>query len=260
MKYAIISDVHANLEALTSVLEDAEERGVKRFICLGDVVGYNANPSECVDIIRELGCPVIKGNHDAYTVADEIPAEVNGRAKESLEWTRKNIRPDQAEWLENLPMQRRVGPFEVVHASLHEPEAWNYVLNAIEAILHFHFQETAVCFFGHTHKQMYFTTEQRKTFSDYEKFYLNPEYQYLVNVGSVGQPRGDGRLAEYVIYDTDEQSIEPLKIPYDVETTCRKIRAAGLPEHNALRLEKSALEAAESLKPSSHGMGELVHK
>lgn len=250
MKYGIISDVHANLEALTSVLEDAEKQGVKRFICLGDVVGYNANPSECVDIIRELGCPVMKGNHDAYTVANEIPPEVNGRARESLEWTRANIRPDQAEWLANLPMQRRVGPFEIVHASLHEPEAWNYVLNSIEAILHFHFQETPVCFFGHTHRQMYFTTEERKTFSDYEKFQLKPEFQYLVNVGSVGQPRGDGRLAEYVIYDTDEQSITPCKVPYDVATTCQKIRAAGLPEHNALRLEKSAMEAASALKPA----------
>lgn len=254
MKYGIISDVHANLEALTSVLEDAEQQGVKRFICLGDVVGYNANPSECVDIIRALGCPVMKGNHDAYTIAEEIPPEVNGRARESLEWTRANIRPDQSEWLANLPMQRRVGPFEIVHASLHDPDAWNYVLNAIEAILHFHFQETPLCFFGHTHRQMYFTTEERKTFNDYEKFHLKPEHQYLVNVGSVGQPRGDGRLAEYVIYDTEEQSIEPCKVPYDVETTCRKIRQAGLPEHNALRLEKSAMEAAAALKPSELGI------
>lgn len=254
MKYGIISDIHANLEALTSVLADARKQGVKRFICLGDVVGYNANPSECIDIIRELGCQVLKGNHDAYTCGDEIPPEVNGRARESLEWTRANIRPDQREWLENLPMQRRVGPFEVVHASLHQPEAWNYVLNSIEAILHFHFQETPLCFFGHTHRQMYFTTEERKTFADYEKFTLNPDHQYLVNVGSVGQPRGDGKLAEYVIYDTHEQSIQPCKVEYDVATTCQKIREAGLPEHNALRLEKSAMEAAAVLKPTELGI------
>lgn len=260
MKYAIISDIHANLEALTSVLEDAENQGVNRFVCLGDVVGYNANPSECVDIIRELGCPVMKGNHDAYTVSEEIPPEVNGRARESLEWTRNHIRPDQKEWLENLPMQRRVGPFEIVHASLHDPEAWNYVLNGIEAILHFHFQETPLCFYGHTHRQMYFTTEQRKTFSNYEKFYLKPDFQYLVNVGSVGQPRGDGKQAEYVIYNTVEQSIEPRKVEYDIATACRKIREAGLPEHNALRLEKSAMEAAVSLKPSDLNIESVLNQ
>ncbi len=260
MKYGIISDVHANLEALTSVIEDASQRGIKRFICLGDVVGYNANPSECVDIIRELGCTVLKGNHDAYTVAEIIPPDVNGRARESLEWTRNNIRPDQHEWLDNLPMQRRVGKFEVVHASLHDPEAWNYVLNSIEAILHFHFQETNLCFFGHTHKQMYFTTEERKTFVDYEKFQLNPEFKYLVNVGSVGQPRGDGKLAEYVIYDTDEQTIEPCKVEYDVATTCEKIRAAGLPEHNALRLEKSAMEAAAALGNNPINLENLINQ
>ncbi|MCP5537404.1 MAG: metallophosphoesterase family protein [Akkermansiaceae bacterium] len=248
MKYAIISDIHANLEALNSVLEDARARGVKRFICLGDIVGYNANPSECVDIIRELGCPVVMGNHDAYTVADRIPEIVNGRARESLEWTRKHIRPDQHEWLANLPMQRRVGAFEIVHASMHEPDAWNYVINAIEAILHFHFQETPLCFFGHTHHPMYFSTKERKTNKDYQRIELEAGIRYFVNVGSVGQPRGDDKRAQYAIYDTTEKVVEMCRVHYDVGLACAKIRQAGLPEHNALRLEKSDMEAAAALK------------
>lgn len=248
MKYAILSDVHANLEALHSVLKDARGRGVKRFICLGDVVGYNADPEACVDIIRELGCPVVQGNHDAYTVAEEIPEIVNGRARESLEWTRNHIRPDQREWLTNLPMQRRVGPMEIVHASLHQPEDWNYVLNAIEAILHFHFQQTPLCFFGHTHTPMYFSTLERKTHKNYKRIKLVPGEKYLVNAGSVGQPRGDDKRAQYSTYDSRRKIIEFHHVKYDVVAACKKIRAAGLPEHNALRLEHNDIEAAVALK------------
>lgn len=248
MKYAILSDVHANLEALQSVLEDARSRGVTRFICLGDVVGYNANPEECVDIIRDLGCPVVMGNHDAYTVADEIPETVNGRARKSLEWTREHIRPDQRDWLANLPLQRRVGPLEIVHASMHQPEDWNYVLNAIEAILHFHFQETSLCFFGHTHNPMYFCTKERKTYKDYERIELEAGERYFVNAGSVGQPRGDDKRAQYALYDTRARVVEFHRVEYDVSAACEKIRAAGLPEHNALRLEKSDMDAAAALK------------
>ncbi len=248
MKYAIISDVHANLEALESVLEDARARGVKHFICLGDLVGYNADPEACVDIIRDLGCPVVMGNHDAYTVAEEIPEIVNGRARESLEWTRNHIRPDQHEWLTHLPMQRRVGPLQLVHASLHEPDNWNYVLNAIEAILHFHFQDSPVCFFGHTHMPMYFSTKERKTHKEFERIELEPGERYLVNAGSVGQPRGDDKRAQYITYDTREKVVDFHRVKYDVKKTCEKIRSAGLPEHNALRLEKNDLEAAAALK------------
>lgn len=248
MKYAVLSDIHANLEALESVLGDARARGVKRFVCLGDVVGYNANPSECVDVIHSLGCPVVMGNHDAYTVADKIPESVNGRARESLEWTRANIRRDQHEWLMGLPMQRRVGPFEIVHASMHEPESWNYVINAIEAILHFHFQQTPLCFFGHTHHPMWFSTKERKTNKDFDRVELEPGHRYFVNVGSVGQPRGDDKRAQYAIFDSSARTVEMCRVEYDVAAACAKIREAGLPEHNALRLEKNDMDAAAALK------------
>ncbi len=248
MKYAILSDIHANLEALTSVLEDARARGVKRFLCLGDVVGYNADPCACVDIVRDLGCPVVLGNHDAYTVAESIPESVNGRARRSLEWTRAHIRADQHDWLKKLPMQRRVGAFEIVHASLHEPGLWNYVSNAMEATLHFHFQQVPLCFYGHTHHPMYFSSDEQKTHRDFDFLEMQEGGQYLVNVGSVGQPRGDDKRAQYAVYDTRAHTIEMCKVEYDVDLACRKIREAGLPEHNALRLEKSDMEAAAALK------------
>lgn len=248
MKYGILSDIHANLEALTSVLEDARSKGVKRFVCLGDIVGYNANPAECIEVIRGLGCQVIMGNHDSYTVADEIPSVVNDRARKSLEWTRNNITEEHLEWLAALPMARRVGGFEIIHASMNDPETWNYVVNGIDAILHFHHQETPLCFFGHTHSPMYFTTEDRKTNRGEDCIKLNDEYQYFINVGSVGQPRGDDKRAQYVIYDMKEKTVELQRVDYDVALACRKIREAGLPEHNALRLEKSDADAMAAAK------------
>ena len=248
MKYAIISDIHANLEALTSVMEDARSRGVDHFVCLGDIVGYNANPGECIDIVRELGCQVIMGNHDFYTILEEVPQIVNDRAKLSIEWTKKNISAEHMEWLSNLPLERRVGNFEIVHASKNDPTEWNYVINSIDAILHFHFQETPLCFFGHTHAPMYFSSNERKTHAPIDRLELEPDVQYMVNVGSVGQPRGDDKRAQYVIYDTRARAIEYHRVEYDVATACEKIRAAGLPEHNALRLEKSDQEAAAAWK------------
>lgn len=248
MKYGILSDIHANLEALTSVLNDARSRGIKRFICLGDIVGYNANPAACLDIIRDLNCAVVKGNHDAYASGDIIPEGVNDRARASLEWTRENLRSDQLQWLRSLPMQRRVGDIEIVHASMYESENWHYVVNGIEAILHFHFQKSRLCFYGHIHQQIYFSTEERRTHRDYEKFSLEGDHQYFVNVGSVGQPRSDDKRAEYVVYDTQKKSIEPYKVEYDIEEACRKIREAGLPEHNALRLQKPDAEVALAMQ------------
>jgi diadenosine tetraphosphatase ApaH/serine/threonine PP2A family protein phosphatase len=188
------------------------------------------------------------GNHDAYAIAPEIPPEVNGRARESMEWTREQISPDQHAWLSKLPMLRRVGPFELVHASMHDPEAWNYVTDAFEAILSFNVQETSLCFYGHTHRPMYFTTKERKTFKDFEQIDLEEGFKYFVNVGSVGQPRGDDKRAQYAIYDTEEKTVHLCRVEYDIGLACEKIRQAGLPEHNALRLEKSEIEAAAALK------------
>lgn len=258
MKYGIISDIHANLEALTSVLDDARASGVDRFICLGDVVGYNANPSECVEIIRGLGCPVVKGNHDAYASGGEIPRGVNRRARKSLEWTRENLDEEERAWLAGLPTQRRVGDLEIVHASLYEPDQWHYVINGVESILHFHFQKAKLCFFGHIHQQIYFSTKERRTNRAFGSFCMEEDYQYFVNVGSVGQPRSEDKRAEYVVYDTREQRIEPRKVEYDIEEACRKIREAGLPEHNALRLQKPDEEVRLAMERQLDGERRLV--
>ena len=151
MRFAILSDIHANLEALEAVLADARAQACTHFVCLGDVVGYNANPSECVEIIQELECPVVKGNHDEQASIVASTEGFNELAEEAIDWTRENLSADDKAWLADLRLTRQVRDFTIVHATLDTPEQWGYVFNDLDAIASFTYQHTALCFFGHTH-------------------------------------------------------------------------------------------------------------
>src|SRR5947199_1392322 len=152
MRFAIFSDVHGNLEALEAVLADARARKCTRFVCLGDVVGYNANPRECVERVRELDCPVVKGNHDEAASRLSPPGDFNEIAERAIAWTREHLSDEHKEWLRRLPLQTRVHDFTIVHATLDTPEQWGYVFNNLDAAASFTYQRTNVCFFGHTHE------------------------------------------------------------------------------------------------------------
>src|SRR5438445_13673057 len=161
MRFAIFSDVHGNLEALEAVLADARARKCTRFVCLGDVVGYNANPRECIERVRELDCPVVKGNHDEEATLSASSERFNELAERAIQWTRDNLRDQDKEWLRSLPLQRRVHDFTIVHATLDTPGQWGYVFNNLDAVASFTYQRTAVCFFVHTHMPMGFIRSQR---------------------------------------------------------------------------------------------------
>src|SRR6058998_1991257 len=160
MRFAIFSDVHANLEALEAVLADARARKCTRFVCLGDVVGYNANPRECVERVRELDCPVVKGNHDEAASRLSPPGDFNEIAERAIAWTRDHLTDEHKEWLRGLPLQTRVHDFTIVHATLDTPEQWGYVFNNLDAAASFTYQRTNVCFFGHTHVPMVFVRDE----------------------------------------------------------------------------------------------------
>jgi predicted phosphodiesterase len=147
MRFAIFSDVHANLEALEAVLADARARKCTRFVCLGDVVGYNANPGECVERVRELDCPVVKGNHDEAASRLTPPGDFNEIAERAIAWTRERLTDEHKEWLRGLPLQTCVHDFTIVHATLDTPEQWGYVFNNLDAAASFTYQRTNVCFF-----------------------------------------------------------------------------------------------------------------
>jgi len=228
MRFAIFSDVHANLEALEAVLADARERKCTRFVCLGDVVGYNANPRECVERVRELDCPAVKGNHDEAASRLSPPGDFNEIAERAIAWTRDHLTDQDKEWLRGLPLQTRVHDFTAVHATLDTPEQWGYVFNNLDAAASFTYQRTNVCFFGHTHVPVAFVRDSVVRGGTFTTFKIEKGKQYFVNVGAVGQPRDNNPKAAYVIYDLEEGTVELRRVAYDVETTQRKIREAGL--------------------------------
>lgn len=237
MKFAIIADIHANLDALEVVLKDTKEQGCTHYVCLGDVVGYNANPHECLEIVREMGMPCVKGNHDEYCSSGEDLAGFNPHAAFAVEWTRAQLNEEEKAWLRDLRYSRLYQGFTLVHATLDGPQRWGYVFDKLAAAASFTYQNTPLCFFGHTHVPVAFMRDTMVRGGTYSKFKIEPGKKYFVNVGAVGQPRDNDPRAAYVVYDATEGTIELRRLEYPIASAQAKIRAAGLPERLADRLD-----------------------
>jgi predicted phosphodiesterase len=242
MKFCIFGDIHANLEALEEVLRDAEAQGCTHYACLGDVVGYNANPRECLEIVRSLDCPVIKGNHDEECSRDTPLEGLNPLAFHALTWTRLQMREKEKEYLRGLRLVRQVTDFTIVHATLDSPGGWAYVQNKFDAMASFNYQFTGVCFFGHTHVPVAYaqngSSRPEKVEVQERPLKVEAGQKYFINVGSVGQPRDGDWRAAYAIYDKTGNSIQVRRLDYDIKAAQKKILEAGLPEGLANRLEE----------------------
>ena len=236
MKYAIISDIHANWEALQAALQDAKEQKCTHYCCLGDVVGYNANPKECLDLVRDMKMPCVKGNHDEYASQDDDLEGFNPHAGAAIRWTRDQLSEEDRQWLRDLKYLRLVANFSIVHATLDEPKGWGYVFDKLQAASSFTYQNTKVCFFGHTHVPVAFIRDSVVRGGTYTKVKVEPGRKYFINVGSVGQSRDGVPKATYATYDFEESVIELRRLDYDMATAQEKILAAGLPRRLADRL------------------------
>lgn len=236
MKYAILGDIHSNQEALNAVLIDAEKQGVTHYACTGDVVGYNADPKTCLQTIRSLKCKIVQGNHDYYTACNESMDLFTPMAQKSIRWTRKQLSAFERKFLRHLPLILDIENFTIVHSSLNNPHRWNYIFKRKAADANFRNQFNNVCFFGHTHVPLAFIKGPTIEKGFYDTLNIRPGFQYLINVGSVGQPRDRDPKAAYVVYDLEAQTVSMRRVEYDIETTQKKIRVAGLPFRNALRL------------------------
>ena len=237
MKYAIISDVHANIDAFEPVLQEIDARCVDQVVCLGDVVGYNANPNECADIVRERNVPTILGNHDAVACGLEEPWGFNPVALAAAMWTREQLSDDNLEWLKSLPDALNLTSFVGVHGA---PKNHNTYLFSWEDILpHLYFleeQNTNICMIGHTHTPGIFSADGVYTVDDDSCFELGGDKCFFVNPGSVGQPRdGDPRSA-FGILDTETNIFEQVRVNYPVEKAANRVIDAGLPQFLAERL------------------------
>lgn len=236
MKYAILGDIHSNLEALEAVLEDAKHQGVTHYACVGDIVGYNANPTECLQRVRELGGVIVRGNHDHYCSHDDDLNGFHPLAADAVDWTRRQLSVEDRMFLRSLRLVAIVESFTLVHSTLDMPERWGYVFDKFEADAHFHYQTTNVCFYGHTHVPLAFEKTDQVRGGLYTRIQVARGKKYFINVGSVGQPRDGDPRAAYVTYDLVKGLIELRRVAYDVAKAQKKIIEAGLPSRVAARL------------------------
>ena len=236
-KFAILGDIHANLDALKVVLDDCRSQGVTDFLCTGDVVGYNANPCECLKIIRDLGCPVVMGNHDHYVSSRQNLEDFNPHAAAVIEWTRRQLTVEDIYWLRALPFVKTTMGITLVHATMDNPEAFGYVFDHLQAEAHFSHQVTPLCFHGHTHCPMIYEKQIGAVYRiDAQDFKMPIGRKYFINVGSVGQPRDGDPRAAYALYDPKAREVTFRRLEYDVEAAQQRILAAGLPTRLAERL------------------------
>ena len=235
--FAVLGDIHANLDALEAVLADCKANGVTDYLCTGDVVGYNARPHECLEIVRALGCPVVMGNHDHYVSSQQNLNDFNPHAAAVIRWTRGQLSDEEMEYLRGLPFVMTDRGVTLVHATMDSPEGFGYVFDHLQAEAHFIHQKTPLCFHGHTHCPMIYEKQIGAVYRiDAQDFRLPVGRKYFVNVGSVGQPRDGDPRAAYVLYDPMARTIRFRRIEYDIAAAQAKVREAGLPEHLAERL------------------------
>jgi len=237
MTTAFISDIHGNLEALDAVLAEIEERRPQRVVCLGDVVGYGASPNECLARVRKNCRLVLLGNHDAAASGGPEAARFNIYARVAAEWTAKTLTRENREFLQRLPLTSSEGSAFLVHASPARPRDWEYLLDRFDAEPQFHYFSEPVCFIGHTHQPAVYMADPAGTKSlPLSSLTLAPDRRYIVNVGSVGQPRDHDPRACFVVWQEAAGVVEFVRVPYDIEGAQAKIRAAQLPEVLAARL------------------------
>ena len=236
MRIALFGDIHANLEALEAVLDDAENQQATEYVCLGDIVGYNADPAACLERVRTMECPTVKGNHDDDASSSHSLEAMNPVAAAALEWTRQQLSDEQRQWLRRLRMVRQVSDFTVVHSTLDQPAHWNYVTNRFDAMSNFSYQFTQLCFHGHTHVPRVYIKRDKVLEVPADSLIIEEGAKYFINVGSVGQPRDGDWRACYAIYDLDQKRVSFRRVEYDIARTQRKILSAGLPEMLAERI------------------------
>ena len=229
MKYAIISDIHSNLEALQKALTIIDEKKVDEIICLGDVVGYGADPNACVEIIRSRCSSVVLGNHDAAALNTSMAHDFNAIARKAVIWTGEHLSEENKEYLSSLPMTVKKDDIFFVHSSPDKPGAWDYIIDSDDAESALNNFEEKICFIGHTHVPGIFSRRGRA------KSVMRDE-QFLVNVGSIGQPRDGNPKLAFGIFDSNAWEYELVRSEYDIQKAAEKIYAAKLPEELGNRL------------------------
>lgn len=244
MRYAVLSDVHGNLEALSNVLADAASEGALGILCLGDAVGYGADPAPCIELLGERSLLMVAGNHEHGALGLLDVGWFNSAARAAALWTRDRLGADHQNFLTGLPLASTLGEATCVHASPRRPEEWDYLLSAEDGFQAFGDFATRLCFVGHSHRPGVWSLGSSgpayedlagPAFHD-RRIPFHDGRRYIINVGSVGQPRDRDPRAAYVLWDEDERSVTLRRVTYDHKAAAAKILRAGLPRALADRL------------------------
>lgn len=247
MKYAVLSDIHGNLEALTAVMERLNAERIDRYLCLGDVVGYGADPAACLERLEACGAVTVGGNHDLACLGKLELGWFHETARAAVVWTREQLSFTTLDGLRRLPLTATEGPLTLVHGTLTHPQRFEYLVDLAQAVETMERCRTLMCLLGHTHVPLfieYDRAERRimrvltaaEELRDVAVQDDPTTRRYLINPGSVGQPRDGDPRASVAIIDTDRRRIAVQRIPYDIAAAQRKIRQAGLPALLADRL------------------------
>lgn len=229
VRIAIISDIHSNLEALTSAFAAIDAEHADTIVCLGDIVGYGANPNECLSLVRSRCSTILLGNHDAAALDLSFANQFTLNAQLSAIWTFGILLDENKAFLKDLPQDKTLGDVLLSHASPFEPKEWHYVISEYDTREAFRAFTERICFIGHSHIPVIFS-ERGKAAT------VSETGRFIVNVGSIGQPRDGNPNLSFGIFDTELWSYQNVRIGYDIDTAAEKIRKAGLPRTLAERL------------------------
>lgn len=239
MRYGIFSDVHSNLEALEAIIDAYKKERIDKYLCIGDIVGYAANPNECAEKIKALVTITVAGNHDQASVNLLSIDYFNPQAAEAIIWTKDNLNEQSKYFLESLKLVYKNEDLTLVHGTLDDPQDFNYMIDDYVAFKTFKLLDNNVCFVGHTHRAEIFIQEKNNQIHYYNEKNIDTskENKYIINVGSAGQPRDGNPNSAYCIYDADKKKVELKRVSYDIQVTAKKIYDAGLPRFFGDRLK-----------------------
>jgi len=229
VRIAVLSDIHANVHALQVALRIAKKADVEDIYCLGDIVGYNADPGPCVDLVQEHCTHVVQGNHDRAVATGQGLAGLPADARHAVAYHQTVLTDAQLDFLRGLPLVDTVGPCTLVHASPDDPESWKRLSAYRDIRKQFDHFDTPFCFTGHTHIPAVIADALGV-------FEVRAGHRYLINVGSVGQPRDHTAKGSVVLFDTDARIHRCVRFSYDVEAAVERIQEANLPSRLARRL------------------------
>ncbi|RME03875.1 MAG: metallophosphoesterase [Planctomycetota bacterium] len=233
MRYAFISDIHSNYTALKTALEKIQQLQVDKILCLGDIVGYGAEPNECLAAVKKYCHYTILGNHDLALIEENAAKNFNPEAKIAIEWNRKKTKRKYFHFLRSLPYKLKFKHFLAAHANPWQPKKWTYVHHHTVQPAQWQNLHPPLCFIGHSHIPVVITP--KKEYSTHH-CKIPPSQKCIVNVGSIGQPRDGDRRLSFGVYDTNNGLYQLFRLDYDYERAVKKIRNAGLPAYLSNRL------------------------